>query len=434
MIRRPLSETAATRSGARARRPAPGRPSSLRPSPVRSLLACAALLAATAGAAPQVVENPAEPAHGLQVARLTELWRAGGEDDDVIFGNVGGVTADAAGDILVLDSQLSQVNVFGPDGTWLRAIGHEGDGPGEVRQPGGMFLTPDGTVCLLQTFPGRIVKITGDGLPAGEAAYKESPDSQSQFGVVNSAYYDPAGMVLVGIRMAFDGGISKQTYFLARCDADGLQQQAFLEKEHVINYADFVLDEAAMDFVWSRYAADGHGLIAVAPERYTYRVDVYGADGARKLSFGRAYEVPERTEEQKKIARQIIEGVGAYYPTPPREITIEPREQVVTGLRFDPQGRIWVGTSRGVLDCPAGTWQVMDVFTPDGHFDRQVAIPGDYDPNHDSLTLLPDGRAVVVAGALNAFLMQQGVTGGEEADTSEEIKPLELICYRLELD
>ncbi|MFH1842493.1 MAG: hypothetical protein ABIF77_04750 [bacterium] len=43
------------------------------------------------------IHNSAEPAHGLQVVQLEEMWRAGGEDSDVIFGHIFGAEADADG-------------------------------------------------------------------------------------------------------------------------------------------------------------------------------------------------------------------------------------------------------------------------------------------------------------------------------------------------
>ncbi len=34
-----------------------------------------------------------------------------------------------------------------------------------------MFVRPDGTVAMVQGFPGRIVMVHPDGTPAGETAY-----------------------------------------------------------------------------------------------------------------------------------------------------------------------------------------------------------------------------------------------------------------------
>ena len=80
-----------------------------------------------------VVDNPAEPAGGVVEMPMHELWRAGGEEDDIFFGNVGSVDLDAAGNLYLLDSQLCVTHVYSPGGELLRTLGGEGDGPGEVR-------------------------------------------------------------------------------------------------------------------------------------------------------------------------------------------------------------------------------------------------------------------------------------------------------------
>ena len=386
-----------------------------------------------AAQAPVTVTNDAEPASGLQVPQLEELWRRGGEDDDVFFGNVGGAQLDADGNILLLDSQLSQVYVIAPDGEIVRVIGREGDGPGEVRRPAGFFVANDGTVCLLQGFPGRIVKLTPDGLPAGDTNYAAG-DDQGQFAVLNGGFAAGTGMVLLGIRMSFGGAISQQTYFLDRCDAEGKRVHNFLEKEHTINYAEFELDEGHMDFVWSRTAVDGDGRVITAPARNAYEVQVFDTDGRHTLTFSRPYETLTRNEQQRKIARQIIEGVGAFYPTPPVKISIEDTEPDIAGLQITDDGRIWVQTSRGMDATSAGAWQTLDVFTPDGKFERQVALTGDHDGRRDGLRILPDGRILVIAGLLDAFLTQQGVSSDDRADNGEESSPLEVICYRMDLN
>ena len=46
------------------------------------------------------------------------------------------------------------------------------------------------------------------------------------------------------------------------------------------------------------------------------------------------------------------------------------------------------------------------------------------------MSILPDGRVVIIHGALDAWLTQQSVDQGESAD--EEEAPLEIAVYRLE--
>ena len=386
--------------------------------------------AAPLWAVPPVIDNPAEPAQGRREVKMVELWRAGGEDDEIFFGNISAVRSDAKGKIYLLDSQLSEVHVYSPEGEHLSILGREGEGPGEFQGANDMFVDPGGTVCVLQGFPGKIVKIAPDGTPAGQLQYGGGAGAQQGlFGVLVRGLADDQKMVLAGIRMTFGGGAqSTQTYFLDRCDEQAVQQSALLEKVHVIDYSDFALDDAQMDFIWSRMAIGPDGRVYAAPAREEYAIQVFGTDSMPERIIKRQYTSLERSAEQKDIQRKIIEGVGANYPTPPKRITIEDNAPDISGLWVDEKNQLWVTSSRGTVDQPAGTFATIDVFSPGGEFSEQVTLQGPGDPEFDALYYVGQDRVVVVTDALGAFLSQMAVSADE---ATEEAEPLEVICYQL---
>ncbi len=386
-------------------------------------------LAGTVLAEAPVVKNTATPAQGVQTVGMKELWRAGGDDDDVFFGTLGRVQTDAQGNIYLLDGQLGQVHKYSADGEHLAVIGREGDGPGEMRRPSDMFISEDGVVNILQGMPGRITRINPDGTPAGQNSYSLNADTPSQFGILNlgEAYGDE--IILVGIRMSFAGGMGKETYFLSRCNSEGMQTVPMLEKEHTVNYGALVMDELAQDFVYNRVAVGPQGKVYAAPERNEYLINVYGLDGQVEKVITREYKAPRRTDKQRKTANSIFEAIGAYYPQPPQEIKIEDTEPALGGIVVTDDGRIWTRPSVADQDMPQGAWALMDVFSPAGDFQQQVAFTGDYNGQRDALYILPDGKAVVIVGALDAWLNQQGAA---DEDQEEEAQTLEVICYQLE--
>jgi hypothetical protein len=365
-----------------------------------------------------------------ETANLTEIWRAGGEDDEVFFGSVASIRTDSEGNILLLDGQLSEVHIYSSDGEFQRTVCREGDGPGEVRQPNDMFVTADGIICVLQGFPGRIVKVTADGVPAGEAAYSQGEGSQGQFAVLNRGFDLPENILLVGIRMTFGGAISNQTYFLSICSDDGVEKIPLVEKDNAIDYSDFELTETGLDFVWSRVAVGPDGSIFTAPERNTYEIKVFGSDGTPVKTITREYSQGQRDALEVKAARQILEAIGAYYPSPPRRYVTEKTAAVIAGMWITDDGRLWVQTGDAHRSAPEGTWVVLDVFNPDGEFEKQVALPGSYQARQDALFVQPDGLVIVVVGALDAFLNQQAVSSDEGGGESTA-QPLEVICYRM---
>ena len=55
---------------------------------------------------------------------------------------------DDDGNIYLLDSQLSEVKVFSPDGEPLKTLSREGDGPGEFRALSSVHVLPGDTLLL----------------------------------------------------------------------------------------------------------------------------------------------------------------------------------------------------------------------------------------------------------------------------------------------
>ena len=365
-----------------------------------------------------------------ETAALTELWRAGGEDDEVFFGSVAAIRTDNEGNILLLDGQLSEVQVYSPAGEHLRTVFREGDGPGEVRQPNDMFVTADGTVCVLAGFPGKIVRVSADGLPAGQASYARGEENQVPMGVLNRGFDMPEGILLVGIRMTFGGAITNQTYFAALCTDDGVEKSALVEKNNNIDYSEFIMTEAGLDFVWSRIAVGPGGNVFVAPERNTYEIEVFDKNGSPVRSISREYSQSSRSGDEKKAAKQVLEAIAAYYPRPPIRYETEDTAAAIAGMWVTADGRLWVQTGDAHKSAPEGTWVVLDVFSPEGKFEKQVALPGSYQARQDALYVQPDGLVIVVVGALDAFLNQQAVTSDEGGDESTA-QPLEVICYRM---
>ena len=115
--------------------------------------ACTALLATSsfsvAGTAQPVVDLPAED-RWLE-ADLEEVYRLGtmaGEDWEQ-FGRVGSVTFDGGGNLHVFDKQAQLVYVVGTDGGLIRALGGEGDGPGEFGGANDASVFADGRVVVM---------------------------------------------------------------------------------------------------------------------------------------------------------------------------------------------------------------------------------------------------------------------------------------------
>ena len=107
------------------------------------------LLAAAPAVGQEVVELPAED-RWLE-AGFEELYRLGSMtgDDWEQFGDVRSVAFDGRGNLHIFDGQAQLVCVVGADGGLIRALGGEGDGPGEFGGAAAMSVFVDGRVVVM---------------------------------------------------------------------------------------------------------------------------------------------------------------------------------------------------------------------------------------------------------------------------------------------
>jgi len=414
------------------------------PSPARgaprlplAILALAALLAAAAGpaaAAPaqKVVDgvphvlNGAQPEQGVQALKLQELWRAGAGEDDEVFGLISQVALDEKGQIYLLDTQLSHVVVFAPDGSRLRVIGREGEGPGEARRPSDMLLMPDGSVGMVQTFPGKIIKLTRDGAPAGVFEVGGADPTKGGFSVLVEGRSAGGNLVLAGQSITQTQTGNSRVLYLASFAPDGTEKARYLEKTVAMDLTKPAISEKAFAFVYPRrwdVAPDGR--VWAAPERNRYAINVYAPDGRLERVVEREFTSRPRTAEEKDRIRRVLEAQVRGAPMQ-FELGVEETEADIAHVRCIPDGTVWVLTSRGSVDQPAGVFATYDVFDAQGAFVRQIALHCPGDGEADGIMPTGDGHFVQVTSLIDAAMALQGAVGD---DDGAEADPMEVIYY-----
>ncbi len=100
--------------------------------------------------------------------RFTETFLAGGPDapeESQFFERMGSISvdADAKGNVYVLDNGNYRVQVFSPAGKFVRSIGREGEGPGEMKLPMHMAVNGAGQVAVYDLATRRATVFKADG-------------------------------------------------------------------------------------------------------------------------------------------------------------------------------------------------------------------------------------------------------------------------------
>jgi hypothetical protein len=377
------------------------------------------------------VMNPATPSQGATTLAPQELWRAGGDDEeDVLFGVLNSVAVDDRGNVYTLDTQLSQVHVFGPGGALLRTIGREGEGPGEFRRAAQMFLTPEGNVAVLQTMPGKLVLLTPEGKPAGDFRGPSGADGGTM------SYFEGAaagGSYVLGTRefSRRDNSFSV-TRSLLVLDGKGQTRATIFTNTELRDMASMMsMDEKdSRRLVW---AAGSDGSVYTSENFDGYEVKCFSPDGELARVIEREYTHRPRSkqemEENKPRIMMRRQGGGAVQP----EVKASPTDRDILRLYPREDGTLWVMSSRGGHDQPRGTLVTFDVFDASGKFTRQVAVKAPGDLRQDEFHLIRDQLVLVksVRSAREAMFAEMGGKG-EASEDEAEPEPVSLVCYRLE--
>jgi hypothetical protein len=386
-------------------------------------LLLALLLAAPAVAEIPFQDNPAQPAGGLRVINLEREWALGGEsDDEHFFGIVGEVLSDDAGNIYLVDNQLSEVQVYDPAGEWLRTLGRQGDGPGEVRNLRTALLMPDGSLGLVQAFPGQVVTVQQDGVPGLTMVPGRTDPTAGGFMALNTASSRGGTVAFSGSRMQRREQTALRANYLSTFAADGSPRAEIVLREMEMQMGSMKVSEEEEDFANDRWALGPDGQVYVAEARNGYRIDVYSPDGTPVRAFGRAYEPVRRSADEKEQVKDTLQP-WRRRGRENMEFTILDTEPDILRLHVMSGGEVWVLTSRGVRERGEGVMAVYDVFDAQGAFVRQVGLACGGDPDSDALFPVAPDRWVLVRGHAEALRSLFGMMGGggEPSDVLLEI-------------
>ncbi|MBU8871664.1 MAG: 6-bladed beta-propeller [Gemmatimonadales bacterium] len=375
------------------------------------------------------VKNGSEPADGVETWQVEELWTVGGEDDeDVLFGIITQVQIDDENNIYLLDNQLSEVQVFSPDGEYLRTIGRAGEGPGEVTNPAAMTLLPDGSVGLVRAMPGKLVMLDKEGQPIEDFVPNDYDPKEGGLFLAIRCYPAQGNLIFGGMELRTDvnAGTQERNYHIRSYGMDHERIAEFYVKNVHWNFSNFTLREIDTDFPWQRLDVDDEGRVVMAPERYGYDINIYNSDGTLDRIIERKYESYERTQEIKDLVDRAFQAQMPQLP-PGSNYEAETHEPDVAELRIAEDGSIWTQNSRQTWAGQDGEF-MYDVFSSDGHFTKQVRIECAGSAREDRLFFAGDGRIYKVSGFLAAAISAQGL-GGEDDDSEPE--PMAITCYKV---
>jgi hypothetical protein len=404
--------------------------------PVLFLLLLGSWSVAALGA-PATLTLPADPP-AVRTVALVEQWRIGGEEEeDLLLGVIFGGAIGPDGNVYLIDRQLSQVLVISPAGELVTTLGRQGQGPGELNNPHGLLLLEDGTVGVIQGFPGRVTVINPDDTPGGTIDIG-GPPAEGGFNFVRELAR--CGNSLVGVRgrATFDmeSGKSVATSTMAVMDLEGVDQVVIAEHTQENDLQKRVYDEAAEFTEMDTWAAGGDGVVVTAPARDRWEITVRGLDGEIIRVLQRDFTVRKRNDEDRA---ELTDGMVIIVNGQRQEIeskTLE-HDPAIMGLDVAADGRLFVTScfdQRKLLKD--GVAARYDVISAAGEFVEQlvVTVP-EFDGTQDALFFL-DGEGFLLIRNFDQATesMTAGFGGGDDNDAEDadlDAEPLEVVYYRM---
>jgi hypothetical protein len=298
-----------------------------------------------------------------------------------------------------------------------------------TNQPTDLTWLSDGKLGITQPMPGKLEIVDGEGNPCGSIVPEAVSADAAQFGYLTESKWRGGTFVACGGRTDFRNGQMETTNFLSVFDILTGEELAQISEKKSSDDGHGEMKE--VDHYWlneGRWCLGPGGKIYTAPNRDTYTVNVYSADGNLEKIIERDYEPRHRTNDEinslkKRMRRPANEWGGG------REPRISGDDPCISELRVSAGGELWVRHSRSRHNEKPKTFETWDVFGEDGKFNREVSLEITGNPDLDKLLFLNDNHLLLIKGFYEASDAMWGQGDSEEQDTAGEI-----VLYEIALD
>jgi len=239
---------------------------------------------------------------------LVEDLVIGGDpaDESTSFYRPVGVLAADNGNIFVIDSGNARVQMFGPDGSFLKTLGQRGQGPGEFQLPTAAAMAGDRLV-ISDARNSRFSVWSDEGEYIGEHT------TQLGFQAMQMAGLSDGGMVILGPEINLGamtaGSPPAMTYVLASYSAEGAQRDRFFEAAtpSMGNPAELMSDPRGRiqflidmgEVAMPRFAVGGNDVVYVTPAS-EYQVLAMSGSGDTTWALRVAWPRPPYLESSKQ--------------------------------------------------------------------------------------------------------------------------------------
>ncbi len=302
-----------------------------------------------------------------------------GDNPDFAFADIRGIQASSDGNVHVLDYQAAEVRVFDSTGRHLRTIVRRGEGPGEIGEANGIFLSGDTLLWIHDHGQGTIIGVDLHGeeirrfsKPVTSYDYfwsgvfddlgrywretwhldaepRDSPPTGVS-SVTGRSYYKSYDLSSGAIDSVYVGEVGRRFYAYTtgtRGGARDIPFEAFMIT--VVNPSGGFWGAHSASYRIARMDEGGDTLVVIEA----------GLAGQRVTDEDRSAYIEGMVEVRADL-RRVAEAVAALMPD---------RKPMLQGLFVDDQGRLWVQRT-----TPEDAADFYDLFSQDGGYLGSVRL------------------------------------------------------------
>ncbi len=396
------------------------------------------LFAVVALAEIPVIDNPLVPP-AERTVEMEEVWRIGdNEGEEFIFGVIGGVLSDEAGNFYLLDTQLSEVFKFSSGGQYQKSITQKGEGPGEISLCYFCGLWDQDIMACLNISPEAVVRFDLEGTPLSQLKATPLPDLGSEETISVYSFSRRDGFIVgYGQHFFFAEGEMSQISFLSTFDDDMDEIFRYGQQPTGYNFRKPITVNEEKDFIaHTRWALGLGGEVYLVPDRTGFLIEVRDPQGTVLRKIQREWPLEKRSKEEKQEAKNGYQFSTNGMDIPDISYRISDYPPSIQNLNWV-DDQLWVATSRTIKKSKETQTYVVDVFNQEGTLleERTYRIP--FDREKDEVHWLGKGRAIVVKNIHSAMIAAQGselkvqVGEGSQKIPEEEDSILEVVLYQI---
>lgn len=275
----------------------------------------------------RVVHNKKGGLRGDNPKVALELVRTIGdvdtEDENLAFSSPLDMAVDAVGDILILDSGNQRIQVFGPDGKYMRTVGRRGQGPGEFETLSSIDIDRQGNIHILDSAQRRIQVFT----PRWDVL-KTTPLTKLRLDRMRLL---GAGPIVAQVSLFFGmGGVAKERSKPKLVNLLGPDLEVIGEFGEPFDYGEEITNRAGNSWYFD---VDGEDHICLCFV-YQNRVERYSPEG--KLLWRADRPLNYSTKLIEKGRQEVTANSTRYFGPKLNRVT--------DAVAADDKGRIWVVT------------------------------------------------------------------------------------------